>query len=55
MYSEIEDSMLWTMQEEMMAQEMPVENDEEWMAMFYPVFEQKYYELVDETLVDADW
>jgi len=49
LYSEIEDTMIWTMQGEMYAQEMPVGDDEEFMSMFYPVFEQKWYELVDES------
>jgi len=55
MYSEIEESMLWTMYGEMMNQEMPITDEGEYMAMFYPVYEQKWYELVDKTLVDADW
>jgi len=48
-YIELEDTMLWTMYEEMLAQEMPIIDEEAYIGMFYPVFEQKWYELVDES------
>jgi hypothetical protein len=49
LYEEIENTMIWTMQSEMLSQGMDVYDEEDFMYMFYPVFEQKWYELVDES------
>jgi hypothetical protein len=40
LYDEIEAEMIWTMQVEMMNQELPVEDDGEFMEMFYATFEE---------------
>jgi len=34
--------------------EIPVPADEEWITLFYPVFEEKWNELVDESAVESD-
>jgi hypothetical protein len=55
LFSEIEEEMIWNMQVEMMNQGLPVENDGEFMEVFYPIYDQVWNSNAETADVNADW
>lgn len=47
--------MIWTMQVEMMNQGLPVEDDGEFMEVFYPIYDQVWNSNAETADVNADW